>query len=225
MNFLSHYYFERYAPESEQVLGGLLPDLLKNADKDYSFQINKFADRLVFHPKSSLITDGWLRHVEVDKVFHSSEFFYTHTHALRKQIEDVVADLPIRASFLAHIALELILDHRLIVHNVLSVERLYEHLEHVDRKVLSAYLSAFNEVDLDKFYRFYDRFLETRYIFDYLDINNIPHALYNICKRVWNFDVQPHHLEVLAQRLDDYNSTQLTNYKEVYIFVNDNIAM
>lgn len=42
MNFLSHYYFERYTGHSERVLGGLLPDLLKNVDKGYNFQPQRY---------------------------------------------------------------------------------------------------------------------------------------------------------------------------------------
>jgi len=219
VNFLSHYYFERFASESEQVLGGLLPDLLKNVDKNYSFQLQKLEHKLNFHPKSSAITEGWLRHIEVDKLFHSSDFFYTHTHQLRKYIEDIVDDLPIRASFLAHIALELLLDHLLIEQNILNVARLYEHLEHVDRQVLASYLKELGAVDLDRFFVFYDNFLAAKYIFDYADIDNLPHALYNICKRVWDFEIQSKHLSELSSRLKEYQLNHLENYREIYTFI------
>lgn len=223
MNFLSHYYFERFAPLPEQVLGGLLPDLLKNVDKDYSFQLHKHVHRLGFHPGSIAITEGWNRHVEIDKLFHSSAFFYNHTHQLRKQIEHVVADLPIRASFLAHIALELLLDHLLIAHNTLNVARLYEHLENVDRQVLTLYLKELGGIDTDRFFRFYDRFIESKYIFDYAELDNIPHALYAICQRVWEFETQPRHVEELTLQLKDYQQQSLGNYREIYTFIQDKI--
>lgn len=223
VNFLSHYYFERFASLPEQVLGGLLPDLLKNVDKDYSFQLHKYEHRLVFHPAGIAITEGWARHVEVDKLFHSSAFFYHHTHQLRKKIEHVVTDLPIRASFLAHIALELLLDHLLIVHNTVNVSRLYEHLEHVDRQVLYLYLKELETVDPDRFFRFYDRFIESKYIADYAEIDNIPHALYAICRRIWQFETQPHHFEELAQQLKDYQQHALGNYREIYTFIQNKI--
>src|SRR5690606_14043662 len=137
MNFLAHYYFERFAVLPERGLGSLLPDLLKNADKAYSFQLHKYTVRLTFDTSSTAITEGRQRHIEVDKLVHSSAFFYTHTHQLRKKIEHIVVDLPVRASFLAHIALELLLDHLLLTHEMLNVARLYEHLEHVDIKKLT----------------------------------------------------------------------------------------
>lgn len=223
LNFLSHYYFERFAAFPEQVLGGLLPDLLKNVDKAYSFQLHKYAGKLVFHPSSIAITEGWQRHIEVDKIFHSSAFFYTHTHQLRKKIEPIVADLPIRASFLAHIALELLLDHLIIAHRILNVARLYEQLESVDLQVLSLYLKELDGVDVSRFLRFYERFVESKYIYDYSEIDNIPHALYSICRRIWTFDTQSQHIKDLAKELADYQEHSLANYREIYTFIQDKI--
>lgn len=219
MNFLSHYYFERYAVNSEQVLGGLLPDLLKNADKNYSFQLSKFENRFPIGQKSESITEGWRRHLEVDKLFHSSDFFYHHTHQIRKIVERNIADLPIRASFLAHISLELLLDHKLIANELLSVSRLYEHLEHIDRNVLNKYLQALETVNLESFFNFYDRFVASKYIFDYAKVENIPHALFNICKRVWDFTPSPHHFEMLTVQLDNYQQNELKDFMEIYSYI------
>ena len=219
MNFLSHYYFERYAVHSEQVLGGLLPDLLKNADKNYSFQLHKIDHILPNGLKYDALTEGWKGHVEVDKLFHSSDFFYHHTHELRKLIEGDIADLPVRASFLAHISLELLLDHKLIANNLLSVNRLYEHLENVDRRILTNYLTALENVDVPHFYNFYDKFVASKYIFDYAKVSNIPYALFNICKRIWKFTPTTQHLEKLALQLDNYQKNKLTDFSEIYTYI------
>ena len=217
MNFLSHYYFERYAANSEQVLGGLLPDLLKNIDKSYSFQLHKFESNVPRGQKNESITEGWRRHLEVDKLFHSSDFFYHHTHEMRKIIDQNISDLPVRATFLAHISLELLLDHKLIDHELLSVSRLYEHLEHVDRNNLSKYLQTLEGVNQESFFNFYDRFLASKYIFDYAIVENIPHALFNICKRVWDFTPSTHHFEVLTMQLEDYQQNELKDFMEIYV--------
>lgn len=216
MNFLSHYYFERYTLDSHQVLGGLLPDLLKNVDKNYNIQIHKHEGKLEFHPEAIAISQGWKRHVEVDRIFHNTEFFYAHTHRLRKEIEESIADLPIRASFLAHISLELLLDHLLIEKESVSVERLYEHLGAIHRPLLKKYFYAIGGIDDEKFFQFYDRFLASKYIFDYSKIENLPHALFNICKRVWRFDVTSKHLDDLALILDKYQSNHLIGYQDIF---------
>ena len=219
MNFLSHYYFERYAVEPEQVLGGLLPDLLKNVDKGYSFQLHRHEQLLQSTPQALSITEGWERHVEVDRLFHNSDFFYKHTHQLRNVIKGDVADLPIRPSFLAHIALELLLDHQLIAHDLLNVGRLYEHLEEVDRKAVATYLSGLEKVDIDRFFTFYDRFIASKYIFEYAKVENLPHALFNICKRIWKFEVGHTHIQQLGQRLEDYQKEHMSGFLEIYNYI------
>ena len=81
MNFLSHYYFDRDVTNCYHILGTVLPDLLKNADKTIVLHPEK-----LHHTNRSVnsIIDGWNKHLEVDRYFHSSEFFLTRSHELKK---------------------------------------------------------------------------------------------------------------------------------------------
>lgn len=198
------------------MLGSLLPDLLKNVDKSYSFKIDRYKHTILPIPGAAYISDGWRRHEEVDRLFHSSDYFITHTHALRKEIEDIVMDLPVRASFLAHISLELLLDHLLITQEELSVDRLYEHLNKVDRNMLNSYLQNFQLINIERFNTFYDKFVASRYIKDYEKVSNLPYALFNICKRVWHFTPSANHLEALAERLDTYQRVNMKDNRTIY---------
>lgn len=223
MNFLSHYYFERYSPNSERVLGALLPDLLKNVDKRYNFHPKRFEETLFAHPKTMWISEGWYRHVEVDKLFHTSDFFLQHTHTLRKKLDPVVTHLPVRASFLAHIALELLLDHLLIDHTLVNANRLYEHLEQVQKNTIEKYLRTIGEVDVQRFFIFYERFLASRYILQYADITNLSHALFSICKRVWTFENTDEDHVRLTERLQQYKEQDLLEYMGVFQEIQDKI--
>lgn len=218
MNFLSHYYFERYSVDYERVLGVILPDLLKNVDKGYSFHPQRLEEILFAHPKTMSISEGWYRHVEVDKIFHSSTYFLEHCHEFRKLLAPVVEHLPIRASFLAHIAIELLLDHMLIENELVNPIRLYEHLEQVSRPAIERYLQTVGqgEVDLSRFFRFYDEFLHSRYILEYKNMENISYALFNICGRVWEFQVTTQDRDKLAKCLIDYKTKYLTNYLDIF---------
>lgn len=216
MNFLAHYYFERYAPESERILGAILPDLLKNVDKRYGFHPQQFEESLFAHPKTMWISEGWYRHVEVDKIFHSSVYFLDHCHVFRKMLVPVVEHLPIRASFLAHIAIELLLDHLLIENEQVNPVRLYEHLEQVNRPIIERYLNTIGEIDLERFFSFYEGFLRSRYILEYKDVSNLSYALFNICKRLWNFEATDRDLVNLTQCLIDYKDAYLTNYIDIF---------
>lgn len=222
LNFLSHYFFERFAHDSNQVLGCLLPDFLKNVDKSYQIHIQKFEDRLEFHPQASAITMGWNRHIEVDRLFHGSDFFYTHTHKLRRLLVDVIDDMPIRPSFLAHIGLELLLDHILIEQELVSVERMYDHLENINKQVVSAYLKIL-DVNEERFFRFFDHFVQSTYTFDYAEIEKLPIVLFNICKRVWDFDYSEKHVSALGKCLIQFKESEMSDFWQIYTMISDRI--
>ncbi|WP_437921897.1 ACP phosphodiesterase [Sphingobacterium sp. LRF_L2] len=224
MNFLSHYYFERYSLHSETVLGALLPDLLKNVDKQYNFHPQRFEELMFALPQTMHISEGWYRHLEVDKLFHSSPFFLDHCHVLRKQLDPIVHHLPIRASFLAHIAVELLLDHILLDQQLVNPARLYEHLAQVPDRVLEKYLRILGEVDIERFITFYRRFIEVKYIFDYSDISNLSRALFNICKRIWDFEYSSDDCVKLTACLRRYKASDLKNYLDIFHYIQGNLV-
>src|SRR5690606_9390316 len=142
---------------------------------------------------------------------------------IRKIVEHNVADLPVRASFLAHISLELLLDHKLIANDLLSVSRLYEHLEHSDRTLLSKYLLALGIDNQESFFKFYDRFVASKYIYNDAEVENLPHALFNICKRVCDCTPSPRQFEGLAQQLYAYQKDELKDYIEIYSYISQHL--
>lgn len=60
MNFLSHYYFDRDINNCYHILGIVLPDLLKNADKNIILHPEK-----LHHPDKNInsIIAGWNKHL------------------------------------------------------------------------------------------------------------------------------------------------------------------
>jgi len=223
MNFLSHFYFERFAIPPERVVGCILPDLLKNADKSYIFHPQKFEEQLFAHPLSREIAEGWYRHVEVDKLFHSSEIFIEHCHVLRRLLDPVLKDLPIRGTFMAHIAVELLLDHLLIEHQLVNVNRFYEHLEQVNRTILKQYLEIIGLDDTRAFFGFYDKFLEWKYIYDYQNLDQLSKPLFSICRRLWEFEVTSQTHENLTEVLQNYKQEHLLDFKEIYTYIQDKL--
>src|ERR1700735_940779 len=81
MNFLSHFYFDRDTDNCYLILGTVLPDLLKNADKTVILHPEKLKH---VNPAVNSIVQGWNKHLEVDRYFHSSDFFIHHSHQLKK---------------------------------------------------------------------------------------------------------------------------------------------
>src|SRR5437879_12145344 len=103
MNFLSHYYFDRDATICYHTLGTVLPDLLKNADKHIIIHPEK-----LHHPNPSIndIIIGWRKHLEVDRYFHSSDFFITRSHELKLLLLLAIQGSPVKQFFLVHVAIE-----------------------------------------------------------------------------------------------------------------------
>ena len=183
MNFLSHYYFDRHVTNCYHILGTVLPDLLKNADKNIILHPEK-----LHHSNESVncIIKGWNKHLEVDRYFHSSDFFLTHSHELKKVLLPAIEGSPVKPFFLGHIALELILDNLLITTNQITVLDFYDHMSGCDDELIQEFLIFAGLKDTSKFFRFFNGFKKDGYLYTYSETPKIAYALKRICMRVWN---------------------------------------
>lgn len=182
MNFLSHYYFDRNTTNCYHILGTVLPDLLKNADKTIILHPEKLQ-----HQNAAInsITRGWNKHLDVDRYFHSSDFFATHSHQLKKELTPVIATSPVKPFFLGHIAVELILDNLLLTTGKITVDDFYDHLKGCDNTIIEEFLVAAGIKDTTRFFRFYEGFKKDGYLHTYAETQQIAYALKRICMRVW----------------------------------------
>ena len=182
MNFLSHFYFDRDNLNCYHILGTVLPDLLKNADKT-----------IVLHPEKLINVDecvndiirGWNRHLEVDRYFHSSDFFINHSHELKKLLAPAIEGSSVKPFFLGHIALELILDNLLVTTGKIDVDDFYARLDGCKEDFIQQFLIFIGLEDSAVFFKFYGNFKKSRYLHSYAEINQIAYALKRICMRVW----------------------------------------
>ena len=182
MNFLSHFYFDRETDNCYHVLGTVLPDLLKNADKTIIIH----PEKLVHQNKDvNAMISGWNKHLEVDRYFHSSDFFLAHSHQLKKELRPAIEGSPVKPFFLGHIALELILDNLLLTTQKITVDGFYDHLDGCHDAVVSEFLTFAGLKDTAVFFKFYKGFKKSRYLFSYAETKEIAYALKRICMRVW----------------------------------------
>lgn len=219
MNFLSHFYFERFATTPERVVGSLIPDLLKNADKNFVLRPNNFEDKLSVNPLHLDLLKGWNGHVEVDRLFHNSDYFFHHTHEIKESIRQELIGLPIRPSFFAHIALELLLDHLLIVDKAISIAKLYTALEKVNRSALRSFLMISELKDITKFETFFDKFQSSQYLYEYADMQQLTRALFQICKRLWSFEVGEEQVLSVNSKLTAYMDANLIDFHKIYQYI------
>jgi hypothetical protein len=216
MNFLSHYYFERNNPDHFMVMGVVLPDLVKNAHKDWNLHPQKHPEIYKGNAAHASILRGWQKHILVDNNFHSSEFFKTETAHLKKLILPAVTAGPVKPFFLAHIGLELLLDHLLLHADIINIDTFYLQLQKSHNLELLSFLDFSNLPDPGAFNKFLDEFIKSRYLFSYQKVENISYALNRICMRLWNNPFSPAQLDLLTLKLDEYCSELEVRFMNIF---------
>jgi len=213
MNFLSHYYFDRDVNNCYHILGTVLPDLLKNADKTIVLHPEK-----LHHQNESVncIIKGWNKHLEVDKYFHSSDFFLTHSHQLKKELAPVIQGSPVKPFFLGHIALELILDNLLITTNKIDVYDFYDHMQSCDDAIIQEFLTFAGLADTTKFFRFFNGFKKDGYLHTYSETPKIAYALKRICMRVWKDPFTDENEEAINDVVVAYREHIYDSFMEIF---------
>jgi len=216
MNFLSHFYFEKENQDENMVIGTVLPDLVKNAHKDWNFYPQKKEELFTDNSQLNSLLKGWKRHLEVDLLFHSSDFFNTETAKLKKLLIPILQDSPVRPSFLAHIGVELVLDHLLVEDNIININSFYDHLNKVDDEVLNIFLKNCGSTDTDKFFSFLNGFRSSRYLLSYQKLENISYALQRICMRLWPHPLNETTVGLLNEQLAVYKISIEKNYLSIF---------
>jgi acyl carrier protein phosphodiesterase len=224
MNFLSHFYFERANQDSNLVMGTVLPDLVKNAHKDWNLYPQKQEE--LFSGDQHLISllKGWKRHLEVDLLFHSSQFFTTETAKLKQLLLPILEGSPVRPSFLAHIGVELVLDHLLVEQNKISIEAFYAHLLNVEDEVLARFLEKCSSKDTAVFFKFLNSFRSSKYLLSYQKLENISYALQRICMRLWAHPFSETTISLLTEQLAIYKALLEKNYLEIFVEIEGRLA-
>ncbi len=216
MNFLSHFYFDRHSSNSNLVLGCVLPDLMKNANKSWNIHPEKKPDLFLESDALSDILTGWKRHLAVDRYFHSSDFFTQHTAAIKSIIAPALANSAVRPSFMAHIAIELMLDSLLIGTDKINPVDFYNQLASAGRHDLKTFLLLNAITDTARFFKFFDHFLEVNYLKSYSQPENIVFALNRICMRIWPDPLTQEQKLELSSILPAYQQTVAQNFCEIF---------
>lgn len=225
MNFLSHFYFERNNPDPFMVMGVILPDLVKNADKFWNIHPQKTPELFSGKPDFQSILRGWQKHLEVDNYFHTSEFFKTETANLKKLILPCVTVGPVKPFFLAHVGLELMLDHLLLHSGMINIETFYKQLHRANSTGLQNFLTLAELPDQGIFDAFLHDFLDSRYLFSYQKLPSISYALNRICMRVWNNPFTDAQLELLTRKLDEYCPELESRFMTIFNELEENPAI
>ena len=215
MNFLSHFYFDRNNTNAYEVLGAVLPDLLKNANKTWNPHPEKHQELFKDNSNHAALLTGWKKHLQVDNLFHNSDFFKHHQHQIKLCLRDNLIGSPIKPFFLGHVSLELMLDSLLITEELINVESFYSHLNQVDIAELTSFLTRCKIPDIDHFLHFFHLFKKEEYLYSYAQSEKITYALKRICMRIWDNPIQPEQEIAITKSLLKYKD----GLSEEFIFI------
>ncbi|RZA03569.1 MAG: hypothetical protein EOP47_02465 [Sphingobacteriaceae bacterium] len=213
MNFLSHYYFDRNGNNSYHILGTVLPDLLKNADKTIVLHPEKLIHT---NPDINAIVTGWNKHLAVDRHFHSSDFFLHHSHELKVLLAPVIKGSPVKPFFLGHIGVELILDNLLLTTQKLSVDSFYYHLAACNNEVIAEFLANAELTDDIRFFKFFAGFKSSAYLHTYAETLQVAYALKRICMRVWSDPFTAEQETAISEVVLAYRQVLLPVFMDVF---------
>lgn len=216
MNFLSHFYFDRFTDDPYLALGTVLPDLLKNANKKWNPHPHK--NEVLF--KNDLahqsILAGWKRHLYVDKQFHSAVFFNNHVAAIKEALGDLLKPSKVWPSFLAHVSLELMLDSLLLTEGMIDADQFYHQLDRVDRQKIASFLKLNGIEESATFFTFYEKFISSRYLYSYRDGEQIVYALNRISMRLWPEGLQQTNSQELTKVLIAYREILKADFRNIF---------
>lgn len=216
MNFLSHFYFTQHSKDPYYTLGSILPDLLRNHGGIWRISPEKQREKFHNDPGLHALLKGWELHVQVDKIFHSSTIFISHTAALRKLLAPVFTRLPIRPFFLAHVGYELILDSLLIQENIVNTADFYDDLAACDPAIIQEFLTRAGVPDAASFLPFLESFIRSKYLDSYASSRKVVYALDRIGGRVWHAKFNEQEIAQCVKVLDDFKISLSPSFRDVF---------
>lgn len=198
------------------VIGTVLPDFVKNAQKELNLYPQKKPELFIADKSLNQILDGWKRHLAVDQIFHSSDFFTQEMAKLKQLLLPILKDSPVRPSFLAHIGVELLLDHLLVINGKININAFYDHLNNVDDQALKLFLTTSGAENTDPFFKFLASFKSSKYLLSYQKLENISYALQRICMRLWAHPFNEQTVNLLSEQLAIYKISLAKNYQDIF---------
>lgn len=168
-------------PEAHYYNTGLiLPDITKRWVKSYKHLL-PFENHTYTHQQ---LLKGVVQHYEADRLFHSSSYFNRYLKLFTASINATPFDKEVsRKWFIAHIALELMIDRMLVKSHPESVDSFYRSLISTELEEIDRFMKLAGSDQNAQFFEFYRHFTGVKYIYYYPDNNKFIYSLNRIMER------------------------------------------
>ena len=187
MNYFAHAYHHLDAPYF--AVGTAVPDLLSVCEPRRLRRERVMAvegqNRASPGAAEAQVVAGIVQHFDDDATFHASATFCAISTELALSIRRRYPQRPrLRASFLGHVLTELLLDACLIEAEPRRLEIYYGALERADPRRVQQAVNRFLPAPTDRLAPCLERFLEHRFLGDYVDDERLLFRLGQVLRRV-----------------------------------------
>ncbi|TWU37302.1 hypothetical protein [Novipirellula artificiosorum] len=184
MNFLCHAI--PYFDSPLVAAGTAVPDWLSVVDRKIRAR-RKHAVRFLENENRSLreVALGIVRHVEDDTWFHETQAFAETNMTFAVQLRDQLpGDSGFRPTFVGHILVEMLLDALWIRDQRAMADRYYQMLSDVSSETVQSAVNEITGKPTEKLAPVIDRFVQIRFLYDYLDNEKLLYRLNQVMNRV-----------------------------------------
>ena len=168
------------------AVGSCLPDWLSACDRKCRAH-EKNAAEFVAHSDSIVSTTarGVVAHHRDDEWFHNTPVFEELSGEFTGELRRLFSGEPnLRPSFIAHIVIELFLDAWLHAENPGKLDFFYDQIATVDPLKVQDAVNLFSTKPTDRLAPEIKRFMEARFLFDYVTDQGIVYRLNRVFQRV-----------------------------------------
>ncbi len=195
MNYFAHAC--RFLDDPCFVAGTGVPDWLSVCDRGVRVRAKRVAPAAeTWGGPAGAIARGVLQHLGDDTWFHDTRGFAELMLALRAMVRRVSpSDGGLRAGFLGHLLVELLLDAALIAENPARLDEYYRLLDRVDAAFVERTVNRLVPRPTDRLARMIATFRQARILWDYLEDATLLVRVNQVLRRVG--------LEPLPERFRD----------------------
>lgn len=178
---------------------------------------HKYQRALTQKPALNGIYKGWERHVVVDHHFHNSSFFEEQCAMIKQEYRNASFESSfLRPSVLAHISLELVLDHLLLVRQQVDAQLYYRHLSSIDIQNMFRFMELNGIADAPSCEPGYRGFVNSQFLLTYVDTEKLAYALSRICQRIWGIALPEQDKKQLENILKNTADNLHPNYMVIF---------
>jgi hypothetical protein len=186
MNCLSHAF--QYLSDPMFAAGTCIPDWLGMINRRVRVrrpQVQSFLRATDERDGRVAVAHGIARHLQDDDSFHNAVPFLETCNSISKLMREHCPDSTgHRSAFVGHIVTELLLDASIEADQPGTMERYYQAIELVPAPLLESTVNAIASRPIDDLARFMDKYLSSRFLFDYLTDDGLMHRMNGILQRV-----------------------------------------